>query len=242
MKGRVIREKPVEKFIGRAGFISIGYKDTEGRPRSRDYFSASGEYANEFHEKFGDEPRRLMIVFPSNDPNEVCKEELECRGVGKGPDQGKLLAYGDRETFQLWNHEKKDYVTTTRAQMPPKLGRWSHKLTLKFMLPELSSVFGFWQMTTQGEDSSIPNIIGVFDKICEKTNLVSRIPFDLLVQFATSQKPGSMSRYPVLSLIPRLGQTELQKVQELGGQIKTLGGLLTADVVHQLEAAPGVQE
>lgn len=229
MNARVHRSKEDDSVrLPRAGILHIGRKDGNV-PVSTDYFVPSGKYAPLFSGEFGAKPQSITIVFPSDE--NVCEERLECRD-----DQGRLVAHGDGKTFQVWNG--KAYEVREKSNELRGMGKWKHIVTLRFLIPRISQVLGYWQLTTGGKESSIPNLIGTFDRVREIAGTVTRIPFDLNVEFATSQKPGSKSRYPVLSLVPNLGQEQLESVRALSGKLSQIGGLLTADKIKLALDAP----
>ena len=94
MNGRITNRPRAEQSrlaLPRVGFIKIGYKDERGLPRSTDYFSASGKYASLFAKAYGDKPQTIQIVFPLDDPAQVCN------------DDGRLMATGDGTDFQVWD-------------------------------------------------------------------------------------------------------------------------------------------
>lgn len=214
--------------LPRAGILHIGKKEGN-HPVSTDYFVPSGKYAPLFAREFGAKPQSITIVFPSDE--HVCEERLECRDA-----QGRLSAYGDGKTFSVWNG--KAYELREKSSDLRSLGTWKHIVTLRFLIPRISQVLGYWQLTTAGKESSVPNLVGTFDRVREIAGTVTRIPFDLNVEFAQSQKPGAKSRYPVLSLVPNLGQEQLESVRALSGRLSEVSGILTADKIKLALEAP----
>lgn len=216
------------------------------RPTSLDYFRADGQYAALFHKELGPNPRSLPIIFLSDDLRECCHERYELR-------QGsKLYAEGDGETFKVWSATAKKYVTLTNAQEPglgARLkqeagGDWQTILTLRFLILPLRSVWGCWSFSTKGEASSIPSIVAAFDAVKGIAKTVVGVPFDLTVKMVKSQKPGSESKYPVVRLVPNVGETHLQMLGELKEQGRTFHKALTAEVIEKEVAAlpaPGVK-
>ena len=97
---------------------------------------------------------------------------------------------------------------------------WDITLTLNFIIPMVRGVAGLWQFVTKGTASTIPNIRDTFDAMLEERGFVKGIIFDLNVQFATSQKPGDKSRYPVVSIVPNESEDNLQKIKESFSPIK----------------------
>lgn len=226
MNGRITNRPSEEQSrlaLPRVGFIKIGYKDERGLPRSTDYFSASGKYASLFAKAYGDKPQTIQIVFPSDDPEQVCNERYEYRD-----DDGRLMASGDGDTFQVWGGKQyqqltvKDYpnlMTSIERRYPNKQYQrtgegWSIVLTLNFIIPCVQGIAGVWQFSTKGTASTIPQIRDVFDAMLQAKGYVRGIIFDLNVQFAKSQKPGDKSRYPVVTLIPNENEDNVKKVKQ----------------------------
>lgn len=224
MKGRIIRpDEPTRLALPRVGFIKTGYKDGKGLPRSTDYFIASGNYSKLFDMAYGEKPKTIQIIFPDDDPSKVCSERYEYRD-----DEGRLYARGDGENFEIWDgkiYQKvsildypklKENVQTRCPTKKTKAGKdnWDVVLTLNFIVPLVRGVAGLWQFTTKGEASTIPQIRDVFDAMTFHRGFVKGIIFDLSVEFATSQKPGVKSRYPVVTLIPNESEENLSVVKK----------------------------
>ena len=211
--------------------IKIGYKNDKGYPQSVDYFIPNGKYKKLFTDVYGDKPSTIQIIFPDDDATKVCNERYEYRD-----DKGALVAYGDGETFNVFNG--KTYSEYTISKHPDLLKRiaeknpnssvkkgedgWSVVLSLKFVIPLIRGVVGVWEFITKGTESTIPQITGVFDKVLEERGMCRGIVFDLSVQFATSQKPNTKSRYPVVSLIPNESQENINRIREALKPIKML--------------------
>lgn len=226
MSGRITNRPSTEQSrlaLPRVGFIKIGYKDERGLPHSTDYFSAAGKYASLFAKAYGEKPQTIQIVFPSDDPAQVCNERYEYRD-----DDGRLMATGDGTDFQVWNGKEyqhlsvADYpnlMTSIENRYPNKQYQrtgegWSIILTLNFIIPCVQGIAGVWQFSTKGTASTIPQIRDVFDAILESKKYVRGIIFDLTVQYAKSQKPGDKSRYPVVTLIPNESEDNVMKVKQ----------------------------
>lgn len=231
MSGRIQRPEPTDKLaLPRVGKVKIGKKNEKGYPMSVDYFIPSGKYAGLFTQAYGDKPNTIQILFPSDDPSQVCNEYYEYRN-----DSGKLIAYGDGETFHVWNGKAyaplttKDYPNVMELvckkyprRYPKGLDDWRVRLTLSFMLPMVRGIAGVWVFDTNGSLSTIPNIRDTFDGIKDARGSVYGVLFDLNVQFATSQKPDNNSRYPVVNLIPNESEENVTKVKNALKPIKLL--------------------
>lgn len=232
MKGRIIRKEQVNRLpLPRVGVIKIGYRDEKGFPKSVNYFIPQSKYASLFTKAYGDKPDTIQIVFASDDPAQVCNERYEYRD-----DDGRLLASGDGETFQVWNGKQYQQFTVTdypnlmagiEKKHPNKLYHrtgegWQIILTLNFVIPCVRGVAGVWQFSTKGTASTIPQIRDVFDEMKERRGFVKNIIFDMNVKFAKSQKPGDNSRYPVVSIVPNESEENIRKIKEAYEPVKLL--------------------
>ena len=223
MKGRIQRPGVDSKLsLPRVGLIKTGFKDQRGFPKSTDYFIPTGKYAAFFTAAYGEKPNIIQIVFIEDDPASICSERFEYRDT-----DGRLQAVGDGETFEVWKpkagtgrgayetfstDEHPDLMNRIQTKYPNKKG-WEIILTLKFIIPKISGILGYWQFSTKGEASSIPQIRDTFDLVLKERGFIRGIIFDLTVSFATSQKPGIQSRYPVVSLVPNHSKENLDLVK-----------------------------
>lgn len=234
INGRIKINKPAAErnhlVLPRVGFIKVGFKNEKGFPQSVDYFIPAGKYAGLFTKAYGEKPQTIQIVFPDDDPSKVCCERYEYRD-----DEGRLLATGDGETFQVWNGKEYQILTTAEypnlmhsieIRYPNRLYNrtgegWQIILTLNFIIPCVRGIAGVWQFSTKGTASTIPQIRDVFDEMLENKGYCKGIIFDLNVQYAKSQKPGDKSRYPVVSLIPNESEENVLKVKQAYKPIQT---------------------
>jgi hypothetical protein len=218
-KGRIIRPEPVSSFkLPRVGMIKTGFKDDKGNPRSCDYFIPTGKYKDLFSNVYPGQPKTVQIVFWDDNIGEMCNERYEYRDK-----QGKLFASGDGENFEVWSPKIEKYVSYTTAEHPDLMkgihdkqqnGKgWEVILTLRFILPAVKDIAGFWEYSTKGEASTIPAIRDTFDAMLQARGSIKGVIFDLNVEFAKSQKPGIKSRYPVVSLIPNQSPKNLEAVK-----------------------------
>lgn len=233
MNGRINRPEPDSTRVGlpRVGNIKIGMKDAKGFPRSVDYFVPTGKYAELFTKAYGEKPQTIQIVFPDDDPAKVCSEKYEYRD-----DEGRLIAFGDGETFKVWNgktyaeYSATDYPTIMKgvAQKHPNRDvrkggdGWQITLTVTFIIPMIRGIAGVWQFVSKGTASTIPNIRDTFDAMLKERGFVRGVIFDMNVQFATSQKPGDRSRYPVVTIVPNESEDNLRKVLDAKKPIQLL--------------------
>lgn len=218
MSGRIVRKEPSNRLpLPIIGHVKVGMLTEKGYPTSIDWFRADGKYARLFHEAYGEQPSVIQVVFPSDDPEQCCKEFYEYRDKDR-----KLVASGDGENFKLWDGQKyQDYSTDkypdimewVHSQYNSPYG-WKVTLTLNFVCPLVRGIMGCWQLTTKGSASSIPCIRDAFDAVLENNGKVAGVIFDLSVRFAKSQKPGQNNRFPVVSLIPNESKDNLVKINK----------------------------
>lgn len=236
MRGRIIRpDTGISRVIlPRVGFVKVGMKNAKGYPQSVDYFIPTGKYAGLFTQAYGERPQTIQIVFPDDDPEKVCNEMYEYRD-----DEGRRVAYGDGETFFVWNgreykeltvKEYPDLMKMVAQKYPNRAVRnggdgWQVTLTLTFIAPLVRGIAGVWQFISKGSASTIPQIRDVFDGILAEKGFCKGILFDLNVKFAQSQKPGDKSRYPVVTLVPNESADNVMKVKKAWQPIKELEGL-----------------
>ncbi len=234
MKGRIKRPdaEKTRLILPRVGQIKIGMKNAKGYPQSVDYFIPTGKYAGLFTQAYGEKPQTIQIVFPDDDPAKVCNERYEYRD-----DDGRLIAAGDGETFQVWDGRKYETLTTKEypnlmssivKRYPNRKSKqdghdgWEIALTLNFIVPLVRGVAGVWQFSTKGAASTITQIRETFDGMLEERGFCKGIVWDMNVQFAVSQKPGVRSRYPVVSIVPNESEGNLRKVTEAFKPVKLL--------------------
>ena len=218
MAGRILTNKQENRLpfplIGR---VKCGMKSEKGYPMSVDYFVPSGSYAPLFTQAYGEKPSVIQIVFPSDDPELVCREEYILRDSA-----GKLIASGDGVNFRTWSEKQKVYIDITTDEQPGLMEmlashykqEWKVTLTLNFILPLVRGVMGCWQFGTKGSASTIPQVRDTFDTMLAQNGRVAGVIFDLSVVMHKSNKPGDSSRYPVVSLVPNESRENLLKVHE----------------------------
>ena len=225
MNGRIKRPEALTRLVlPRVGQIKIGKKSERGFPMSVDYFIPVGKYASLFTQAYGERPQTIQIVFPDDDAEKVCNERYEYRD-----DEGRLIASGDGEWFDVWNG--KQYAKLSIEQYPKLMESITHRypnrkskqeghdgwditLTLNFIIPMVRGIAGVWQFVTKGTNSTIPQIRETFDAMLKERGFCKGIIFDLNVQFATTQKPNDKSRFPVVSLVPNESAENVLKVKK----------------------------
>ncbi len=232
MKGRIVGEQTQKVPI--IGNIRVGEKDEKGIPHSLDYFKATGKYASLFHQCFGPNPTKIEVCFFSDNIVDSCNERWELR---KGP---KLYAYGDGEFFYVWDG-KKEYKEHKGDKDPlaKKIdSEWKRILTLTFAILKIRGVMGMWRFTTSAEASSMPQIITAFDTVLNTAGTVVNIPFDLIVDYVTSQKPDSKASFPVVKLIPNVSREHLELMHDALDAGKNIKGIATEEKIDEITQEP----
>lgn len=229
------------------GKIKIGKKvvNKNGKeyPTALDYFIATDtRYGYKFKETYGEKPDKLEILFPVDDREEYCYESYQIRDY-----QGKLLAEGNGVNWaRQYNYEIDAYIYDKYTPIDLLLKYYEESkskptvkavLTLKFILLRLSGVLGCWQFVTKGGASSIPNIRGTYDYIMNSASTTTNIPFDMIVKMVTSQKPGSKSRYPVVSIVANLSPESLDVLSEFVTSGHTIKGVITDEKLLELSSS-----
>lgn len=217
-KGRIIRgDSPQNLKLPRVGLIKTGIMNGK-YPKSLDYFIATGKYKTIFEDYYPGKPKTVQIVFWEDDPESMCDERYEYR-----TSSGRLFAFGNGHTFSVWSEKKGTYVilnTDDRPFLMEEVDKkanngkgWEIILTIRFILPKIKTIAGYWQYTTKGSKSTIPAIRDTFDAMLQSRGSIRGVIFDLNVEFAKSQKPGVNSRYPVVSLIPNQSKENVEIVK-----------------------------
>lgn len=217
-KGRIKRyEENPEIKLPRVGFIKTGFKNEKGFPQSTNYFIATGKYKSLFENAYPGKTNTIQIVFWNDNPEMMCEERYEYRDS-----KGKLYAKGDGENFKVWNEKQEKYLDYSIEDYPKIMERvhttvnakgWDIILTLRFMLPKVREIAGFWEYSTKGKESTIPAVRDTFDSMLLARGSVKGVIFDLNVEFAKSQKPGVGSRYPVVTLVPNQSKENIEAVK-----------------------------
>lgn len=244
---RVIRKaKEGEKLpLPIIGKIKVGMKKKSAKgkeyPAALDYFIATGDYANKFNDQF-DKVNKLTIAFVSDNLELSCRESFICRNSA-----GQKVGYGDGKKFYMFNPDTNEYdkiiediekISSEEKKAHKNAGIWKHNLTLRFIVLGFKDVMGIWELSTDGAKTSIGQIVNTFDNILASVGTIKGIPFDLSVHMHTSNKPGVKRKYPVIKMIPSVGNENIQKLAEYIEQGKELPfKVLASGNIGQLPSA-----
>jgi hypothetical protein len=209
MNGRIKKAQEAPRLgFPKIGSVKCGLKvERNGKtfPTSTDYFVPAGKYAKYFTDAYGEKPKVIQVVFLDDNPALVCDERLELRNG-----EGRLVAHGDGIDFLVYDDSLEKYMPYSVEKYPEMLGKlqakhgkeWQTVLRLRFLVPAIRGVMGYWELTTKAVASSIPEITQVFDNVLAQKGFIKGILFDLHVEMHTSNQPNKKSRYPVITLVP----------------------------------------
>jgi hypothetical protein len=206
--------------LPRIGKIRLGIKTQNDKgtpyPKAVDYFvcnpdqSTPEHAAKAFHEVYGDKPRKLDIMIPSENKDEYFAQWYLRYGSGSG-----LLCKGDGEKAVEVNKETGEMH---EHECNPETCPWAQKNHCKaigkfqFMLPRVPGL-GVWQIDT-GSYNSIVNLNSAIDFIGRLTGgRIAGLPLQLIV-------------------VPKEVQVEGRKkvvyVMDLNTEFASLGNLIAA--------------
>ena len=204
--------------LPRLGKIRLGIKEegTDGNiyPTPTDYFVCP----DEVKKVFGEKPRELRIMFPTEDREQWASQYLRCYS-----DSGDLLCRGDGETalarVETINREtgSKGETISKLLEMPcnpdrcpiHKQGYCRRVMNLQFLLPDCPG-FGVYQLDTSSYHSmkNINAMLTLIDSVCQR---VSMIPLSLQIIEKPVQPDGYDKIAYVLKLTCYLSLVDAQK-------------------------------
>nr|PZN59666.1 MAG: hypothetical protein DIU58_17655 [Sphaerobacter thermophilus] len=191
--------------LPRLGKIHLGIKLTNQRgteyPKAVDYFvvkeddSTPAAAVEAFRSVYGDKPRQLRIMFPSDDPEVICPQYYKQYGAGTG-----LVRMCDGERC-LCRTESGEMVETECLCDPPggDPNGCKHMMHLIFMLPDVPGI-GVWQLDTSSFHS-IVNINSGLEMIRALAGRVSMIPLTLRLRPKEVSPGGRKKTVWVLDLV-----------------------------------------
>jgi hypothetical protein len=199
--------------LPRLGKIKLGIKkDKQGTtyPEPTDYFVCP----EEVKKVFGEKPRKLRIMFPTNDPEHWASQYLRCyseslrlvcRGNGKS-----AVAMVNNETGDTELREKQCNPSSCCAYQQ---GTCSKIMNLQFLLPECPG-FGVYQVDT-GSYHSIKNVNGSLELIYNYCRRFVMIPLSLHLVEKEVQPGGNSKTAWVLELRPTYSLIDTQRLARM---------------------------
>jgi hypothetical protein len=191
----------------RIGKLRLGVKETSSRtgkqyPKAVDYFvvkedlSTSAEAAEEFKKVYGDKPRSVDIMFPTDNPEEFFPQFYRRYGSGAG-----LLCKGDGRIANMVAENGQ----LLEVECCPESCEWAMKKhcrpvgTIQFLIPSVPGV-GCWQIDTSSYHSVV-NLNSGIEFIRQLTGgRIAGIPLRLVVKPKEVQVDGKKKVVYVLDL------------------------------------------
>jgi len=216
--------------LPRLGKIRLGVKEeNEGGlscPVPTDYFVCP----DEVKKVFGEKPRELRIMFPTEDEKQWAGQYLRCYS-----EAGDLLCRGDGETavarVETINREpaSKGETISKLLEMPCnpdrcpcyQQGYCRRVMNLQFLLPDCPG-FGVYQLDTSSF-FSIVNVNSCLELVRGVCGRLSMIPLSLKLVEKEVEVDGLIKTVWVLNLTPPYSLTEIQKYGQIPpGQVLLL--------------------
>ena len=193
----------------RVGKVRLGVKDVSAKsgneyPKAVDYFvvnfdqSTQEQAAENFHAVYGEYPRALDIMFPTDEPEMFFQQWRLRYGSGTG-----LICKGDGETAQEVNRETGEMIDIEcygdecewhKKKHCKPVGR------LQFLLPKVAPV-GIWQLDTSSWNS-IVQLNSAIDLLARlRGGRVGMVPLTLIVKPKDVQVEGKKKTVFVLDLV-----------------------------------------
>lgn len=209
--------------LPRLGKIRLGEKvEKPGKipyPRALDHFKCPPEV----QEVYGEQPKQLDIMFPTENPTQFAQQWLRCYSMTQG-----LVCIGDgrtcrrkcdTETGDIAGHttkkwEWKDGLPCNPEHCPHYGPRCKRCMNLQFILPKLKKGFGVWQIDTSSF-YSIVNINSAIEMVARAAGRISFIPLPLCLGPQEVSPPGEKKKTVHVLYIDMM-QVSLAQLMEWG--------------------------
>lgn len=184
----------------------------------------------EVRKVFGEKPRELRIMFPTNDQTQWASQYLRCYSASRG-----LVCRGDGETsvakidVRTGEIAGKESVETELKEITCNPAKCAHYqkvqcrrvMNLQFLLPDCPG-FGVYQLDTSSF-YSIVNVNSSLELIRGTCGRLSMIPLSLKLVEQEVQPEGKKKTVRVLSLTAPYSLVEIQKYAQIPpGQVLLL--------------------
>lgn len=213
----------------RLGKIHLGVKEIS--PRTKNPYPVATDYfvvPDEIKQYVGDKPKKLPIMFPTENAEEFAQQWLRCYSFTQGlickGDGATAVRKVDVNTGAIANHTTEEWVfrqvrcdpdTCPENIGDPERGikpQCRQVMNLLFLLPDVPG-FGVWQLDTSSFYSII-NINSCIDLIKRLCGRISFIPLTLSLEPREVTPPG-IKRKTVHILCIR-SDVKLVEIQKLG--------------------------
>jgi hypothetical protein len=199
--------------LPRLGKIRLGIKkEVEGipYPEPTDHFVCP----EEVKKAFGEKPRQLRIMFPSNDPSQWASQYLRCYSESR-----RLVCRGNGKTALAGIDSGANDTGLKEKQCNPlNCAAYQHEMcrpvmNLQFLIPQCPG-FGVYQLDT-GSYHSMVNINSSLELIYNICHRFAMIPLTLHLVEKEVQPEGESKTAWVLSLTPTYSLTETQRYAQM---------------------------
>jgi hypothetical protein len=216
--------------LPRLGKIRLGIKKKNASgvpyPCPTDYFVCPPEVKK----AFGEKPRELRIMFPTDDPTQWASQYLRCYSASRG-----LICRGDGETAvaktdvltgEVASRESAETELKEVTCNPAKCayyqkGRCRRVMNLQFLLPDCPG-FGVYQLDTSSF-YSIVNVNSSLELIRGTCGRLSMLPLSLKLVEQEVQPEGKRKTVRVLNLTAPYSLVEIQRYAQMPpGQVLLL--------------------
>lgn len=239
--------------ITMAGHLKIGQLVANDKgtkyPQGLDYFIVDN--AQElFAKTYGEKPTEVDIIFFDDDLVKSCFERYDYY------DGKMMIAYGNNEEVWVRDPNNNGWNRRLYSEAPVKgvsvnddtifamrTGKEAivkhHVLTMRFLMYKVNA-FGYWELTTKGSESSIPELLSVIDGVRETAKRLTFLPFKLKVEKVSTpymDKGEKKTRnYSRLLIEPQLNQAHFEYIAKHLADVYSpstvgLGKLLDAEAL-----------
>jgi hypothetical protein len=216
--------------LPRLGKIRLGVKkesdDGITYPSPTDYFVCP----EEVRKVFGDKPKELRIMFPTDDQTQWASQYLRCYSASQGlvcrGDGETAVAKTDARTGEIANRESTETELKEITCNPAKCAyyqqaRCRRVMNLQFLLPDCPG-FGVYQLDTSSF-FSIVNVNSCLELIRGTCGRLSMLPLSLKLVEQEVKPEGKKKKVRVLSLTAPYSLVEIQRYAQIPpGQVLLL--------------------
>ncbi|MDD5702444.1 MAG: hypothetical protein PHU23_10395 [Dehalococcoidales bacterium] len=205
--------------LPRLGKIRLGIKkDGEGTPypEPTDHFVCP----EEVKKVFGEKPRELRIMFPTNDPAQWASQYLRCYSEsrrlmcrGNGKIAVAKVSLGIAVSSNLRDTELKEIPCNPAGCEAYQQGLCRRVMNLQFLLPDCPG-FGVYQLDTSSYHSMV-NINSSLELIYNICRRYAMIPLSLQLVEKEVQPEGHNKTAWVLNLAPTYSLIETQRYAQM---------------------------
>jgi len=208
--------------LPRLGRIRLGVKKSAdggvSYPTPTDYFVCP----QEVRKVFGEKPKELRIMFPTEDSEQWASQYLRCysatrvlicRGDGETAVARVDVKTGEIAAMDAAATELREIVCSPDSCAYHRRGQCRRVMNLQFLIPDCPG-FGVYQLNTTSYHSmlSVNSELALIKSICQR---VSMIPLSLKLVEKEVQPDGRRKKVYVLSLTCPYSLSEIQRYAQI---------------------------